>query len=54
MTDEEYHKKMFTLAHDKNCNWHCDQYWFECDCGAVPAEIHEEYKRRRLAETESA
>ncbi len=46
MTDEEYYAGLFTLSHDKDCNWHCDQYWWECDCGAVTPEIRAEYKLR--------
>jgi hypothetical protein len=48
MTDEEYHQKMFTLTHKADCDWHCDQYWWECNCGAVPVtELIAERDRRR-------
>ena len=47
MTDEEYFKGLFTLNHGPNCGWHCDQYWWECDCGAITPEIREEARRRQ-------
>lgn len=48
MTDEEYHEKMFRTNHSNACSWGWDQYWWECDCGAVPvAELMAEQKRRK-------
>lgn len=47
MTDEEFYAGMFTLGHKNDCGWHCDQYWWECDCGAIKPEIHAEWQRRQ-------
>lgn len=48
MTDEEYYGKMFVIGHKSWCQWGWDQYWWECDCGAVPVtELLAEYKRRK-------
>ena len=47
MTDEEYHEKMFRTNHSNTCSWGWDQYWWECDCGAIPVdELHVERHRR--------
>lgn len=50
MTNEEYFKGLFTLKHQPDCNWHADQYWWECDCGAITPELRAEYAKRRAME----
>lgn len=52
MTDAEYHEKMFRTNHSNTCSWGWDQYWWECDCGAIPvAELRTEQERRDIKST---
>lgn len=49
MTDEEYYEKMYRTNHSNTCGWGWDQYWWECDCGAIPvAELAAEHERRGI------
>lgn len=50
MSDKEFYEGIFTLNHARDCDWHVDQYWWECTCGAVTPEVREEYARRRQKE----
>lgn len=53
MTDIEYHEKMFRMNHSTACSWGWDQYWWECDCGAIPVdELRAEQKRRAAVSTQ--
>ena len=50
MTDAEYHEKMHRTNHSNTCGWGWDQYWWECDCAAIPvAELRAEQERRVIA-----
>lgn len=52
MTDEEYYEKMHRTNHSNTCSWGWDQYWWECDCGAIPiSELRDEQKRRGITPT---
>jgi hypothetical protein len=52
MTDAEYHEKMRRTNHSNTCSWGWDQYWWECDCGAIPvAELRVEQERRGIKPT---
>jgi hypothetical protein len=50
MSDKEFYESIFTLNHKPDCDWHADQYWWECTCGAVTLEIREEYFQRKQKE----
>ena len=47
MTDEDFFKGMFRVHHTKDCGYWTDQYWWECDCGAVTDEIRKEHEDRK-------
>ena len=52
MTDEEYYRKMHQTNHSNTCSWGWDQYWWECDCGAIPVEELKIERARRRSKTD--
>ena len=38
------------MKHSFGCDWHLDQYPWECTCGALPAMTYGEWLERRRAE----
>lgn len=50
MSDKEFHEAIFVLNHKPDCDFWCDQYWWECSCGAITAEIREQHAQRRRDE----